>query len=347
MRLAQQRSMLLRWVLCILMVGTMASGDAAGDEPAVSSQPAAPSEGIAATPRTANFVWHFDYREAMEAATESEQSVVVCFIDPDSAKLRARLREAWGDERVTDEVRGRYRFLELPTDYVLRGSPGKAETDRSTDRLATNTTAPRENDAVPVEPANRQRLLDHPAFAELKQREGIAVIDLRDPSSRHFHHVVSILPLDAQTSVLELRELLQLPVGTLSQRTLILAIRTHPESPSSARHEFVSLLADECESHAEHQAQLGVQGHHGWETRFHRIRERLGVGLLPQEVCAESWPGQSLWEAAKECVRSWRHSPGHWDAVRRPHRQFGYDMKRGPNGVWYGVGIFGRAADSP
>jgi hypothetical protein len=39
-------------------------------------------------------------------------------------------------------------------------------------------------------------------------------------------------------------------------------------------------------------------------------------------------------------VDSWRHSSGHWQGVSRPHRAFGYDIRRGRNGIWYGTGIF-------
>ena len=53
------------------------------------------------------------------------------------------------------------------------------------------------------------------------------------------------------------------------------------------------------------------------------------------------------WEVVKDlidscidCVASWRHSPGHWGAVRGRHRLFGYDIRRGRNGIWYGTGIF-------
>ena len=63
--------------------------------------------------------------------------------------------------------------------------------------------------------------------------------------------------------------------------------------------------------------------------------------MLSREVCAESWPGQRLVEAAEECVHSWRQSSGHWEAVSGQHVCFGYDMKLGASGVWYATGIFG------
>jgi hypothetical protein len=140
----------------------------------------------------------------------------------------------------------------------------------------------------------------------------------------------------------ELLVLLDLPAGSLTQRTLIFAVRTHPELPASTQGELISVLASESESHSQHQANINLQGHHQWESRFHRINARLPAGMLAQEVCAESWPGQGLFEAAIECVHSWRQSPGHWSAVRTQQSYFGYDMKRGRNGVWYATGIFAR-----
>ena len=76
--------------------------------------------------------------------------------------------------------------------------------------------------------------------------------------------------------------------------------------------------------------------------RFHRINSKLSSNVLAQEVVAESWPNESLVEACVDCVHSWRQSPGHWGAVRRRHALFGYDIKRGRNGIWYATGIFGR-----
>ena len=67
----------------------------------------------------------------------------------------------------------------------------------------------------------------------------------------------------------------------------------------------------------------------------------LPGNVLAQEVVAESWPNETLVEACVECVDSWRQSPGHWSAVRSRHPLFGYDIKRGRNGIWYATGIFG------
>jgi hypothetical protein len=124
----------------------------------------------------------------------------------------------------------------------------------------------------------------------------------------------------------------------LTQRTLIYAVRIHPERPASALGCPDDRLLVEAESHSQYQASIRLQGHHGWNVRFSRIAAVLGRS--PREVCAESWPGQNLIESAIECVRCWRLSSGHWSAVQARNRAFGYDMKLGGNGVWYATGIF-------
>jgi hypothetical protein len=137
------------------------------------------------------------------------------------------------------------------------------------------------------------------------------------------------------------RVILTLPPGTLTQRTLIYAVRTHPEKPRSAHGRLHPNLGREARWHSGLMARIRRSGHHHWETRFHRINGQIPGGLTATEVAAESWPGQSLLAAAIECVRCWRLSSGHWRAVRASHPYYGYDMKRGSNGVWYATGIFG------
>ena len=77
----------------------------------------------------------------------------------------------------------------------------------------------------------------------------------------------------------------------------------------------------------------------GWPIRFQRLMDQVGQNLEPKEVCAESWPGQSLLEAAEECVASWQQSLGRWKAVSSRQAAYAYDMKQGSIGVWCATGI--------
>ncbi|MCS7239447.1 MAG: hypothetical protein NZ899_14440 [Thermoguttaceae bacterium] len=257
--------------------------------------------------------WHQSYAAAYAQADREERPLLLYFRGNDTCQASRKFDSVLGDP----EVEGFLRY------YVCA-------------RLSL--------DASTEEDKAEKPLLSQPAFKEMLGLPGLAIVDLVHKNHPFYGQVVSTFPfLHGRPYTKEqLLIILTLPPGTLTQRTLIYAVRSHPERPRSADGTFDPLLAAEAESHASYQARVGVQGHHFWETRFHRILSRLPLGLVPQEVCAESWPGQNLLESAIECVRSWRLSEGHWSAVARYHPYFGYDMKRGSNGVWYATGIFAK-----
>lgn len=190
------------------------------------------------------------------------------------------------------------------------------------------------------------RVVDHPAFADLRDGGGVAIVDLERPQAKTYGQVISLLPFRSggyySYKSQHLPVLLDLPRGSLTQRSLILAVRIHPERPQGADGKFHQVLAKEARSHSQNQAGMGVQGHHNWESRFHQINARLPGNVSAQEVVAESWPGENLMDACVDCVDSWRHSSGHWSAVRGRHAFFGFDIQRGRNGIWYATGLFGR-----
>jgi hypothetical protein len=258
-------------------------------------------------------VVHTDYAKAMSEAVESRKMLFIYFFDPRVNPARTAFETLTLSHLEIQEKLKRYVVAKLPTDAQVTVD-GKPST-----------------------------LLAHPAFAEMLNRPGIAVVDLSHERSEYFGHVVSTFPFtpgkyyrrEAMSIILDL------PPGTLTQRTMIYAVRIHPESPASTQGQFHNVLADEAKSHAHHQASIQVQGHHAWDTRFHRINSQLPNNVLAQEVVAESWPNENLVEACVDCVHSWRQSPGHWGAVRSRHPLFGYDIKRGRNGIWYATGIFG------
>jgi len=273
------------------------------------------AETLPTTAKTSNVAaikWQSDYHAALDLAEANQQMVLVWFYDPINPRE---------NQKFVDEVIGQQQNAELIAErYVpLRLVVSEKVSSAGTDVL----------------------LLDHPAFAEMRHETGLAVIDLSDSDSPLHRQVVSVYPFSRGFLTAEkLAVLLQLPRGTLTQRTLIYAVRTHPEFPASTRGHVSRVLMRETEKHARHQASIALQGHHNWDQRFHSINAELPGSLLAREVCAESWPGQPLVEAAEECVHSWRQSSGHWDAVRSAHLLFGYDMKRGSNGIWYAAGIF-------
>jgi len=188
-------------------------------------------------------------------------------------------------------------------------------------------------------------VLEHDAFSELGGKEGIAIIDFTNPDAPQYGRVVTAIPFARgkyyQFQPEHLKVILDLPEGTITQRTLVFAVRIHPEGPKSTQGELDATLANHAAEHSQHQADIRVQGHHNFGQRFHRISALLPGGLRLQEVVAESWPQENLVDAAVDCVDSWRHSSGHWSAVRSWQPRFGYDMRRGSNGIWYATGLFG------
>ncbi len=273
------------------------------------SQPQSPSQ--------VPLKWYEDYAAAYRAASQHGRMLLILFADSGEHSLGNRFeREVLSDESLRETLQ----------EYVLVKLP---------------------RDAKMTQGGQSFVLLEDAAFSEMLGLEGVAMIDLMHRDRKEYGTVVSVFPfLDGHLYTLEqTRVMLTLPPGSLTQRTLIYAVRTHPEAPASTTGDLDPILAQEAENHSVYQARIRLQGHHQWGSRFQRISQLLPRGLLAQEVCAESWPGQNLLQAAIECVRSWRLSSGHWSAVRAPHPRYGYDMKKGANGVWYATGIFGRPAN--
>jgi hypothetical protein len=277
---------------------------------------------VAPDKKASSLAWYHDYAEAQRAARLSEQMLIVVFHDP-------RYPDVYNDYLATLE--NNEKIVAAAENFVLCKLP-----------IDFEVVTPPADGSEATEHA-RTKLLSHPAFAEMQERAGVVFIDYAHTKSKFYGHVVNVFPFKSRFLAPErLLVMMNLPEGSLTQRTMIYAVMTHPEKPASVYGKFDPTLAQETESHSHYQANIRVQGHHRWESRFHRINALLGRGLTSQEVVAESWPGQDLVEAAEECVHSWRQSSGHWSAVRARHAVFGYDIKRGANGIWYATGIFGR-----
>jgi hypothetical protein len=252
-----------------------------------------------------------DYAAAVHEAERENRMLLIFFRDGKNDKVGKRFEmETLGDAKIAEMLQN-FVCVELPTDVKI----GIGEKE--------------------------MKILDHSSFSEMLGKPGIAIVDYKHAEKASHGYVVSVFPFSEQYEYTpeKMAVILDLPRGTLTQRTLIYAVRTHPEKPAGTdAGEPNRYLCEEAELQAEYQARSGVLGHQQWETRFQRIVGRLRGGA-PREICAESWPGQNLVEAAVECVRCWRTSSGHWSALRSRNRSFGFDMKRGNNGIWYATGI--------
>lgn len=262
---------------------------------------------------TVQLQWHRDYLEAMEDAKQQRKMLLIFFHHP----AENAARQAFEERTLTDPA-----VIKKLGDYVLAKVPVDCEI-----KVRGEST----------------RLLEHAAFEPMHGSQGLAVVDMKHKGESYYGRVTSAFafPEGRYYASEKLQVILTLPPGTLTQRTMVFAVRMHPERPASTTGTLSPILSSEAESHSLHQASIRLQGHHNWESRFHSINGQLPRMMMAQEVVAESWPRQRLVDAAIECVHSWRQSPGHWSAVRRAHSLFGYDMKLGENGVWYATGIFG------
>jgi hypothetical protein len=186
------------------------------------------------------------------------------------------------------------------------------------------------------------KLVADESLAEMRRGPGVFVVDHAHPEWDG--RVVSVLPRTPgkyyrfQPSHVD--ELASLPAGSLTQRSLILAVRIHPEHPQSTSGTCDPTLCREAAAHSGHQAAIRRQGHHGWNVRSQRIVGALGGAGSASEVCAESWENQDLLDSCVDCVASWRQSAGHWRSVSNPQAAYGYDIRRGSNGIWYATGVF-------
>ncbi|MBN1854892.1 MAG: hypothetical protein JW829_19315 [Pirellulales bacterium] len=283
-----------------------------GSDPSMESS--APEAG-----RKVDLVWHSDYGAACATARAEHRMLLINFV-PGGENQSNRLVAIQAE--FDREIAARPGWREKLGQYVLVRLPQDAE-------ILTGGT--------PI------RLLRHGAFAEMHEYPGIAIIDFANLNTSYYGHVVSAFPFMSSKyyhwRISFLPAILDLPPGTITQRTMVWAVRVHPERPASTSGVMDIRLARAARRHSEYQARLGLQGHHRWEGRFHRLRALLGGGM-PVEIVAESWPGQNMIDSCLDCVASWRYSSGHWNAVQNSHALYGYDIHRGTNGIWYGTGIF-------
>src|SRR5262245_16163360 len=163
-------------------------------------------------------LWHEQYGEAMTTSIVQQRQLFIWFFDPQASPAHAQFeREVLAQPAIASALAERFVVAKLPLDARIGWE------------------------------ADQPPLLAHASFAALKQRSGLAIVELSDPESPHYRHVVSVYPFSRGTiEAAKLAVLLDLPRGSLTQRTLIFAVRTHPEQPASAASHLSSLLMQEA-----------------------------------------------------------------------------------------------------
>ncbi|MCC6493431.1 MAG: hypothetical protein IT424_10455, partial [Pirellulales bacterium] len=254
----------------------------------------AAEEGQPSTVTIGGLEWRTDYGAAYAAAKQHKRMLLINFVGAGA------------------QQRGVEQFIECNRN--LQAKLGQVERARLP------------LDAVITVDGKPQRLASFPAFAHLQGGPGFAMIDLCHSGASYYGSTVSALPYASgkyyhwQPSHLSV--MLDLPPGTITQRTMVWAVRVHPERPQSTSGVMHPTLASSAASHSAYQASIGVQGHQNFESRYHQLSGAAGGSV--SEVVAESWPGQNMIDSCIDCVDSWRHSSGHWRGVSHRHRAFAF-----------------------
>jgi len=158
--------------------------------------------------------WHSDYFEAYRVARDQHKMLFIYFCNNGVMQKAAGPADSARSDRLgsfrsprTGEARW-LRLVRLPMDASV-----------SVDGKPT-------------------LLLSHPAFAELRRGPGLAMLDLAHPDASYYTFVgqpsVRLLLASITTSSPSMwRRCSILPAGTITQRTMVFAVRIHPERPAS------------------------------------------------------------------------------------------------------------------
>lgn len=301
------------------------------------------SEASKATLELGTLAWHTDYVEAYREARAEKKQLLLFFYDPKQPNVKGSYETTVLAHRDLAKPLGTMVRVVLPIDYTLPdfSKPADKTGDQPSEAEGTKTdgTTVTVRKVAAPQPVP-EPLLHHRSFGHMQRKCGIAVIDLVDEKDAFHGQVVSAHPFtDGQHySLPNTRIVLGLPRATITQRTLVYAVRTHPEAPQSTQGQANPVLLDQAAHHSALMAQYGSVGHHDWGTRSSQVASQLGVS--PVEVAATSWSANGIIDAANQVVAQWRGSSAHWWMVYAAQGKYGYDMVKTPSGAWYATGIF-------
>jgi hypothetical protein len=258
-------------------------------------------------------LWHDDYAKATNAAMKEKKDLIIHFYGQES------LDKALDSAAVKKKLE-KFVCLRVPVDYKFQD----------------------------------KKLLDYPVLGDMRGKPGLVVVSYHDPKLETFGCLISVHPLIGTRyhwvpayGADQVLVTLSLPAkSTLTQRSLIYAIRVHPEVPQSVYSECHPAFMQHAEAHCRRQAGMQYQHHGDLIAVSNWLRTQGAAFNGASEVVAESWGhfvgGENVMEGSFACVDAWRHSSSHWGAVAGTHSYFGYDICQGRDGTWYACGIFAK-----
>jgi hypothetical protein len=316
-----------RFLLTLLLFASVSAFSTAQERYTVNRPTTTPlTESVSASipQHTFSVRWETDYDYAKRMAEQSARCLLIYLY----AENDSELPEAPAPLPIIDACRG---FSTVVLDdtvvragldkYVLLKLPMSA-------KITSNE-------------GTEQSIYSQPGFEHMLDLPGLVVIDFAHPAP-YYGEIVGILPFlrGESPTAKQVDIFLNLPPGTLTQRTLTYAVRIHPDRPLSTDGEPSPIVMQAATDHALYQAERGVLGHQNFGARSAQVKALLNGSGSPSEICAQTQNSLSLFEAALASMRMWRNSSGHWSIARKHHTYYGYDMVRGKNGSWYAVGFF-------
>lgn len=181
-------------------------------------------------------------------------------------------------------------------------------------------------------------LLGHRSFRHLGVRAGIVLVDLTDPESAHHAQVVSAIPLpvSGQFTHDDLMLTLNLPKGSISQRTLLSAIRGNVPAAKLSLRNFSGTLVSLARRNSRYMAEYGQSGPFEQGRRRDTVVQEFGFQADLQELFFVTAAEETIQEAARQAVESWQATPAALEVLTTPAVAMGMDMVRSPqNGRWY------------
>jgi hypothetical protein len=276
-----------------------------------------PVEKPAADDPTESLTWHSDYLAAYVEASQQKRYLLMLFRE----NIVGGEPLASADtifESSTRPMLEQFSRVELPLNAAMPSLSGD------------NNNSQR--DDLP------NLLLKHRSFRHLGMRPGIAVVDLTDPASLNHARVVSCLPLpeSGQFNGGDLMLALNLPKGAISQRTLLLAIRsTVPDSSLSMR-EFSPALIELAHRNSRYMANAGQTGSFDQETRKQKIEEEFGPQAELKELVFATESETTIHDAALQAVTSWISNSESFEILDSTATAMGMDMfQDSESGRWF------------
>lgn len=182
------------------------------------------------------------------------------------------------------------------------------------------------------------RLLEHRSFRHLNGRPGLAIIDLTDAKGPYFGRVVTAVPLpeNGRFSAELLKRALQLPPGSIGQRTLVLTIRVSLPDSSFANGDPHPQLMQLASRSARLMAQNEQPGSFDQGARIAAVVNTFGNSARMRELVFATPGPTTVQDAAIQAVRQWLQSTDDLAVLNQSATAYGVDLYQSPSSQrWY------------